>query len=162
MFFDSINLKTVPYFKTTDNVTSIGTVVSVGDGIARISGLNEIKAGALVKFQTGVFGMALNLEIDSVGCVLFGNDRDVKEGDRVEGTSSIVDISVGFGLLGRVVNALGEPIDGKGALDSSSTQKARVEIKAPGIIARNPYTNQYKQESKQLMPYYRLVADNVN
>jgi F-type H+-transporting ATPase subunit alpha len=136
MFFDSINLKTVPFLKTTDTTTSIGTVVSVGDGIARVSGLNEIKAGALVKFQSGIFGMALNLEIDSVGCVLFGNDRDIKEGDRVEGTSSIVDISVGFGLLGRVVNALGEPIDGKGPLDSSSIQKARVEIKAPGIISR--------------------------
>jgi F-type H+-transporting ATPase subunit alpha len=136
MLFDSINLKTVPYSKTTDTITSIGTVVSVGDGIARVSGLNQIKAGALVKFQSGVFGMALNLEIDSVGCVLFGNDRDVKEGDRVEGTSSIVDISVGFGLLGRVVNALGEPIDGKGLLDISSTHKARVEIKAPGIISR--------------------------
>jgi F-type H+-transporting ATPase subunit alpha len=115
---------------------NVGTVMSIGDGIARVSGLKGVRAGELVKFQSGIFGMALNLESESVGCVLFGNDRDVKQGDRVDGTSSIVDIPVGFGLLGRVVNALGEPIDGKGSFDESTIHRARVEVKAPGIIAR--------------------------
>jgi len=120
----------------SDKGSNVGTVISIGDGIARVSGLKGVRAGELVKFQTGIFGMALNLESDSVGCVLFGNDRDVKQGDRVDGTSSIVDVPVGFGLLGRVVNALGEPIDGKGALDENTVHRARVEVKAPGIIAR--------------------------
>lgn len=132
------DIKVIPVSLDTGKTggSNTGRVISIGDGIARVSGLKGVRAGELVKFQSGIFGMALNLEIDSVGCVLFGNDRDVNEGDLVEGTSAIVDISVGTALLGRVVNALGEPIDGKGPLDDKNTLRARVEVKAPGIIAR--------------------------
>jgi len=111
-----------------------GKVISVGDGIAHVHGLRSVKAGELVLFQSGVYGMALNLEINSVGVVIFGNDRQVSEGDNVQRTKSIVSVPVGMSLLGRVVNALGQPIDGKGALEG--TELARVEVKAPGIIAR--------------------------
>jgi F-type H+-transporting ATPase subunit alpha len=133
-----IDLKINPILFDSSSVSAsnIGVVVSIGDGIARVSGLKDVKAGELVKFKSGIFGMALNLEADIVGCVLFGNDRDVKEGDQVIGTSSIVSIPVGLGLLGRVVNGLGEPIDGKGPLDENLIKRERVEIKAPGIIAR--------------------------
>jgi proton translocating ATP synthase F1 alpha subunit len=110
-------------------------VLSVGDGIARVQGLSEVKAGELVEFSSGVLGMALNLENDNVGVVIFGNDRLVSEEDEVKGTSSIIDISVGFGLLGRVVDALGVPIDGKDPL-GTNVQRARIEVKAPGIIVR--------------------------
>jgi proton translocating ATP synthase F1 alpha subunit len=112
-----------------------GKVLSVGDGIARVQGLSEVKAGELVEFSSGVLGMALNLENDNVGVVIFGNDRLVSEEDEVKGTSSIIDISVGFGLLGRVVDALGVPIDGKDPL-GTNVQRARIEVKAPGIIVR--------------------------
>jgi len=111
-----------------------GKVISVGDGIAHVHGLRSVKAGELVLFQTGIYGMALNLEINSVGVVIFGNDRQVSEGDNVQRTKSIVSVPVGMSLLGRVVNALGQPIDGKGILEG--TESARVEVKAPGIIAR--------------------------
>jgi F-type H+-transporting ATPase subunit alpha len=131
-----LNLEKSPFGTKPQTVVAKGLVVAIGDGIARVSGLTGVRAGELVRFQSGVLGMALNLEIDNVGCVIFGNDRDVKEGDSVQGTSSIMDIPVGFGLLGRVVNALGEPIDGKGALDEHLTKRARIEVKAPGIIAR--------------------------
>lgn len=113
-----------------------GTVLSVSDGIARVTGLSTVKAGELVEFQKGSFGMVLNLENDNVGIVIFDNDRNVEEGHSVKGTNSIIDIAVGRGLLGRVVDALGNPIDGKGALDEKSTQRARIEVKAPGIIVR--------------------------
>jgi F-type H+-transporting ATPase subunit alpha len=120
---------------STSNSSAVGYVISVGDGIARISGLGNVKAGELVKFSSGVLGMALNLENDNVGVVLFGNDALVGEGTAVYGTSSIIDVPVGFELLGRVVDALGVPIDGKGAL-SNTIKRSRVEIKAPGIIER--------------------------
>jgi len=120
------------------NVTvkeSTGQVLSVGDGIARIYGLKQCRAGELVEFSaSGIKGMALNLEADNVGVVIFGNDRYIKEGDTVARTGSIVDISVGEATLGRVVDALGDPIDGKGPL--AGTEKVRVEVKAPGIIGR--------------------------
>jgi F-type H+-transporting ATPase subunit alpha len=112
-----------------------GKVLSVGDGIARVDGLSAVKAGELVKFSSGVLGMALNLENNNVGVVIFGNDRLVSEGDTVEGTSSIIDIPVGETLLGRVVDALGAPIDGKGSL-GTDIERARIEVKAPGIILR--------------------------
>jgi F-type H+-transporting ATPase subunit alpha len=115
---------------------NLGIVVSVGDGIARISGLRNVKAGEMIKFSRGVLGMVLNLEHDTVGAVIFGNDRDVEEGDTVEGTAAIIDMPVGMSLLGRVVNALGEPIDGQGTLDESKVIRTRIEVKAPGIIAR--------------------------
>ena len=115
-------------------VTEIGRVLSVGDGIARVYGLDEIKAGEMVQFDGGIAGMALNLEKDNVGIVIFGSDKDIKEGDTVKRTGSIVDVPVGKGLLGRVVDALGNPIDGKGSL--KNVKKSRVETKAPGIMPR--------------------------
>ncbi len=121
-------------FGTDAEVTEIGKVLSVGDGIARVHGLDEIKAGEMVEFDGGIAGMALNLEKDNVGIVIFGSDKDIKEGDTVKRTGSIVDVPSGKGLLGRVVDALGNPIDGKGVL--KNIKRARVETKAPGIMPR--------------------------
>ena len=115
-------------------VANVGTVLQIGDGIARVYGLNKIQSGEMVEFANGMKGMALNLENDNVGVVCFGNDSGIKEGDIVKRTGSIVDVPVGKGMLGRVVDALGLPIDGKGPL--SQVTRRRVEIKAPGIIAR--------------------------
>ena len=116
-------------------VTEVGQVLSVGDGIARIYGLDNVQAGEMVEFSDGSKGMALNLESDNVGVVIFGEDRAIKEGDTVKRTGAIVDTPVGKELLGRVVDGLGNPIDGKGALDKS-IKRSRVEVKAPGIIPR--------------------------
>ena len=116
-------------------VSEVGQVLSVGDGIARIYGLDNVQAGEMVEFSDGSKGMALNLESDNVGVVIFGDDREIKEGDTVKRTGAIVDVPVGKQLLGRVVDGLGNPIDGKGALDKSLERK-RVEVKAPGIIPR--------------------------
>ena len=116
-------------------VSEIGQVLSVGDGIARIYGLDNVQAGEMVEFADGSKGMALNLESDNVGVVIFGDDRSVREGDTVKRTGAIVDSPVGKELLGRVVDGLGNPIDGKGALDKS-IKRNRVEVKAPGIIPR--------------------------
>nr|WRW54000.1 ATP synthase subunit 1 [Pohlia nutans] len=121
-------------YYTKLQVDEIGRVVSVGDGIARVYGLNKIQAGEMVEFASSVKGMALNLENENVGIVIFGSDTAIKEGDIVKRTGSIVDVPVGKALLGRVVDALGVPIDGKGAL--SAAERKRVEVKAPGIIAR--------------------------
>ena len=116
-------------------VSEVGQVLSVGDGIARVFGLDNVQAGEMVEFSTGIKGMALNLENDNVGVVIFGDDRSIKEGDVVKRTGAIVDAPVGKNLLGRVVDALGNPIDGKGDLDKKVERK-RVEVKAPGIIPR--------------------------
>ena len=116
-------------------VTEIGQVLSVGDGIARIYGLDNVQAGEMVEFSDGSKGMALNLESDNVGVVIFGDDRAVKEGDTVKRTGAIVDTPTGKELLGRVVDGLGNPIDGKGSLDKK-VKRSRVEVKAPGIIPR--------------------------
>jgi F-type H+-transporting ATPase subunit alpha len=121
-------------YYTKLQVDEIGRVVSVGDGIARVYGLNKIQAGEMVEFSNGVKGMALNLEKENVGIVIFGTDTAIKEGDIVKRTGDIVDVPVGTSLLGRVVDGLGVPIDGKGPL--SSVERKRVEVKAPGIIAR--------------------------
>jgi len=115
-------------------VSEVGQVLSVGDGIARVYGLDNVQAGEMVEFESGVKGMALNLEADNVGIVIFGTDREIKEGQTVKRTRAIVEVPVGKGLLGRVVDALGEPIDGKGPIQSD--RKARVDVKAPGIIPR--------------------------
>ncbi len=115
-------------------VSEIGQVLAVGDGIARVYGLDNVQAGELVEFPGGIAGMALNLETDNVGVVIFGDDRGIKEGDIVKRTGSIVDVPVGRGLLGRVVDGLGNPIDGKGPIQS--TERRRVDVKAPGIIPR--------------------------
>jgi F-type H+/Na+-transporting ATPase subunit alpha len=116
------------------NLDEQGSVLSIGDGIARVYGLNNVKAGEMVEFPGGMKGMALNLENNLVGVVIFGNDRDIKEGDIVKRTNTIVDVLVGKELLGRVVDALGNPIDGKGKIKSDL--RNRVEVKAPGIITR--------------------------
>ena len=115
-------------------VSEVGTVLSVGDGIARIHGLDQVQAGEMIEFSNGVQGMALNLEADNVGAVIFGSDTDIAEGDTVKRTGTIVDVPVGKGLLGRVVDALGNPIDGKGPIET--TERRLVEQKAPGIIPR--------------------------
>ncbi|MEM9706558.1 MAG: F0F1 ATP synthase subunit alpha [Pseudomonadota bacterium] len=115
-------------------VSEIGQVLSVGDGIARIYGLDNVQAGEMVEFANGVKGMALNLESDNVGVVIFGEDRDIKEGDTVKRTKAIVDVPVGKGLLGRVVDPLGNPIDGKGPIEAA--ERRLVDVKAPGILPR--------------------------
>ena len=115
-------------------VSEVGQVLSVGDGIARVYGLDNVQAGEMVEFENGVRGMALNLETDNVGIVIFGEDREIKEGQTVKRTRAIVDVPVGKGLLGRVVDALGNPIDGKGPIEA--TERKRVDVKAPGIIPR--------------------------
>ena len=122
-------------FGDKTEVTEVGQVLSVGDGIARIYGLDNVQAGEMVEFADGSKGMALNLESENVGVVIFGDDRAIKEGDIVKRTGAIVDTPVGKELLGRVVDGLGNPIDGKGALDKG-VKKSRVEVKAPGIIPR--------------------------
>ncbi len=121
-------------FGDSAEVTEVGQVLSVGDGIARVYGLDSVQAGEMVEFENGTKGMALNLETDNVGIVLFGSDRDIKEGQTVKRTGAIVDVPVGKELLGRVVDALGNPIDGKGPIKSKL--RARVDVKAPGIIPR--------------------------
>ena len=121
-------------FGTEAEVAEVGQVLSVGDGIARVYGLDNVQAGEMVEFPGGIKGMALNLETDNVGIVIFGEDRGIKEGDTVKRTRAIVDVPVGKALLGRVVDALGNPIDGKGPL--GDTERARIEVKAPGIIPR--------------------------
>ncbi|MBX6321924.1 MAG: F0F1 ATP synthase subunit alpha [Rhodospirillaceae bacterium] len=121
-------------FGTEVDVAEVGQVLSVGDGVARVYGLDNVQAGEMVEFPGGIRGMALNLETDNVGVVIFGEDREIKEGDLVKRTGTIVDVPVGKALLGRVVDALGNPIDGKGPIPA--TERRRVEVKAPGIIPR--------------------------
>jgi len=126
--------KQIADFGTEAEVAEVGQVLSVGDGIARVYGLDNVQAGEMVEFPGGVRGMTLNLETDNVGIVIFGEDTNIKEGDTVKRTRSIVDVPVGKALLGRVVDALGDPIDGKGPI--GDTERTRIEVKAPGIIPR--------------------------
>lgn len=121
------------YDKSLDMV-NVGSVIEVGDGIARIHGLEGCMAGELVEFPGGVFGMALNLEEDNVGCVLLGSDAEIKEGDIVKTTGRIVEVPVGDAMIGRVVNSLGQPIDGKGEI--KTTKFSPIEKVAPGVITR--------------------------
>src|SRR3954454_5418720 len=127
--------KQIAAFDTEQNVAETGQVLSVGDGIARVFGLQNVMAGEMVEFPSaGIRGMALNLETDNVGIVIFGDDRQIREGDTVARTGTIVEVPVGPGLLGRVVDGLGNPIDGKGPI--AATERRRVDVKAPGIIPR--------------------------
>jgi F-type H+-transporting ATPase subunit alpha len=121
-------------FGTEVDVAEIGTVLSIGDGVARVYGLDNVEAGEMVEFANGIKGMALNLETDNVGVVIFGEDRQIKEGDTVKRTGAIIDVPVGSAMLGRVVDSLGNPIDGKGPIKTD--QRRRVDVKAPGIIPR--------------------------
>ena len=139
MSFHSSELSSILQDRITNayqeiNIEEVGKVISIGDGIARIYGLNNVQAGEMVEFADGTKGMALNLETDNVGVVVFGSDQAIKEGDIVKRTGEIVDVPVGKELLGRVVDSLGNPIDGKGPINSS--QRSRIEVKAPGIIGR--------------------------
>jgi F-type H+-transporting ATPase subunit alpha len=127
--------KQISNFGSEAEVSDVGQVLSVGDGIARVHGLDSVQAGEMVQFANGIKGMALNLERDNVGVVIFGDDRGIKEGDSVKRTQEIVAAPVGKGLLGRVVDALGEPIDGKGPL-TNVAERRRVDVKAPGILPR--------------------------
>jgi len=126
--------KQIENFGSEADVAEVGQVLAVGDGVARVHGLDRVQAGEMVEFPGGIKGMALNLESDNVGVVIFGDDRSIKEGDTVKRTGAIVDVPVGKGLLGRVVDALGNPIDGKGAIEAA--ERRRVDVKAPGIIPR--------------------------
>ena len=130
----SILRSQIENFGTEAEVSEVGQVLSVGDGIARVHGLDRVQAGEMVEFLGGIRGMALNLEDDNVGVVIFGEDRTIREGDTVKRTETIVDVPVGKNLLGRVVDGLGNPIDGKGPAEA--TERRRVEVKAPGIIPR--------------------------
>src|SRR5439155_9536212 len=125
-------------FGTEAEVSEVGTVLSVGDGIARVYGLDNVQAGEMDEFANSIKGMALNLEADNVGIVIFGSDSEIREGDTVRRTGTIVDVPVGKGLLGRVVDGLGNPIDGKGPIEGADLpeNRKRVEVKAPGIIPR--------------------------
>ena len=127
-------------------VSEVGQVLSVGDGIARVYGLDNVQAGEMVEFENGVRGMALNLETDNVGIVIFGEDREIKEGQTVQRTRAIVEVPVGKGLLGRVVDALGNPIDGKGPIDAK--ERRRVDVKAPGIIPRKSVLSRWPPASR--------------
>ncbi|MGO9419033.1 F0F1 ATP synthase subunit alpha [Roseiarcus sp.] len=130
----SILKSQIANFGAEAEVTEVGQVLSVGDGIARAYGLDKVQAGEMVEFENGTRGMALNLETDNVGIVIFGTDREIKEGQTVKRTGAIVDVPIGKELLGRVVDALGNPIDGKGPINAG--KRARVDVKAPGIIPR--------------------------
>ena len=130
----SILKSQIANFGAEAEVTEVGQVLSVGDGIARAYGLDKVQAGEMVEFENGTRGMALNLETDNVGIVIFGADREIKEGQTVKRTGAIVDVPIGKELLGRVVDALGNPIDGKGPINAA--KRARVDVKAPGIIPR--------------------------
>ena len=130
----SILKEQIKNFGKEAEVSEIGQVLSVGDGIARVYGLDNVQAGEMVEFPGGLRGMALNLETDNVGVVIFGDDRGIKEGDTVKRTGTIVDVPVGKGLLGRVVDGLGNPIDGKGPI--AATERRVADVKAPGIIPR--------------------------
>ena len=135
-------------FETKADVAEVGTVLSVGDGIARVYGLDQVQAGEMVEFPGGIKGMALNLEMDNVGVSIFGDDTGIREGDTVKRTGEIVDVPVGNKLLGRVVDGLGNPIDGKGPIES--TDRRRIEIKAPGIIPRQSVTEPMQTGIKAL------------
>jgi F-type H+-transporting ATPase subunit alpha len=130
----SILKEQIRNFGQEAEVAEIGQVLSIGDGIARVYGLDKVQAGEMVEFPGGIRGMALNLEVDNVGIVVFGEDRDIREGDTVKRTGAIVEVPVGRGLLGRVVDALGNPIDGRGPI--TADERRRVDVKAPGILPR--------------------------
>ena len=137
-------------FESVTSLDEVGTVLEVGDGIARVFGLSNAQYGELVSFENGLEGMVLNLEQSHVGVVLLGASKEIKEGDTVKRTQKIASIDVGEGMVGRVVNTLGHPIDGKGAIEGKTYQMP-LERKAPGVIFRQPVNEPCKQESNLLM-----------
>ncbi len=132
----SVIQQEIKEFKVELDVEEVGTVIQVGDGVARVYGLRNCMYSELIEFPHGVFGMALNLEEENVGCILFGEDKLVSEGDQVKRTGRVMSVPVGDNMLGRVVNPLGQPIDGKGDIDSSETKA--IDVKAPGVVVRQP------------------------
>jgi F-type H+-transporting ATPase subunit alpha len=134
----------------------VGVVTDIGDGIAHVYGLAGVKAGEIVEFKNGVRGLALNLERDSVGIIIMGPYDEIEEGDEVRTTGRIAEVPVGDGLVGRVVNALGEPIDGKGPITSTETKP--VEVVAPGVISRKPVDTRCRPASRRSTPWFRSVA----
>ncbi|MBN1294737.1 MAG: F0F1 ATP synthase subunit alpha, partial [Candidatus Latescibacteria bacterium] len=132
----SVIQQQISEFKIELDVEEVGTVIHVGDGVARVYGLKNCVYSELIEFPNGVFGMALNLEEENVGCILFGSDSLVNEGDTVKRTGKVMSVPVGEGMLGRVVNPLGQPIDGKGDIPSDITKP--IDIKAPGVVQRRP------------------------
>jgi len=147
-------------FGSEADVAEVGQVLSIGDGIARIYGLDKVQAGEMVEFPNGARGLALNLESDNVGVVVFGDDTGISEGDTVKRTGAIVDVPVGRGLLGRVVDALGEPIDGRGPL--TDVTRARVEVKAPGIVPRRSVHEPVQTGLKAIDSWCRSGADSAS
>ena len=129
-------------------VSEVGQVLSVGDGIARVYGLDNVQAGEMVEFENGIRGMALNLETDNVGIVIFGNDREIKEGETVKRTGAIVDVPVGKGLLGRVVDALGNPIDGKGPIKADEARAASTS-RRPASSRASRCTSRWRPASRR-------------
>ncbi len=138
----------IDQYETSVDVQDVGTVIRVGDGIATAYGLDNVMAGELLEFSTGVMGMAQNLEEDSIGIIILGPYSDIREGDEVKRTGRIMEVPVGAELLGRVVNPLGQPIDGLGPIATTKTRP--VEGQAPGVMLVNLFTNPFKQELNQL------------
>jgi F-type H+-transporting ATPase subunit alpha len=147
-------------FGTEAEVAEVGTVLSVGDGIARVYGMDKVEMGEMVEFADGTKAMALNLEEDNVGVVLFGDDRHIREGDTVKRTGAIVDVPVGKGLLGRVINAVGEPIDGKGPIEA--TERRVADVKAPVSFPANRSTSPCRRVSRPSIVLFRSVVDSAN
>jgi F-type H+-transporting ATPase subunit alpha len=147
-------------FGTEAQVSEVGSVLSVGDGIARIHGLDNVQAGEMVEFSNGVKGMALNLEADNVGVVIFGSDAEIREGDQVKRTGTIVDVPVGKGLLGRVVDALGNPIDGKGPIVDATRSASKSRLRASSRASRFP--NPCRPASRRLTPWFPSAAASAN
>ena len=146
------------YDKTVE-IQEVGTVLSTGDGIARIHGLDKVAAGELLEFPHGIFGLALNLEEDNVGAALFGETQMIKEGDTVKRTGRIAEVPVGKAMIGRVVDALGAPIDGRGPIES--TERRRIELKAPGIVSRQPVKEPLQTGLKAWPPLSRKYSPMV-
>ena len=146
--------------EASTSIDEVGKVFSVGDGIARVYGLEKVQAGEMVEFSKGLQGMALNLENDNVGVVIFGDDREILEGDVVKRTGSIVDVPVGEALLGRITDGLGEPIDGLGPI--KAVARHRVEIKAPGILARKSVHEPVQTGLKAVDSLIRLDVVSVS
>lgn len=140
-------------FKSESELEEVGTVLQVGDGIARVYGLTKVQSGELVEFGTGLQGIVLNLEEDNVGVVLLGKSDDIKEGDTVKRTNRIASINVGEGMLGRVVDTLGAPIDGKGPI-TGETYEMPLERKAPGVIYRQPVTEPVALDDIELAAFH--------
>jgi len=147
-------------FSADIDVAEVGSVLSVGDGIARISGLERCMAGELLELPHGVMALALNLEEDSVGAVLFGESKEIREGDSVKRTGRIMSVPVGEALVGRVVNALGQPIDGKGPV--KTTAFGEVERMAPGVVARQPVKEPCRPASRRSTRWCRSAAASAS